>query len=186
MKLFADAVELMDNVDRAERCEALIGLGEAQRQTGDAAYRQTLLEASRIASVLADGELATRAALANSRGYASVIGETDEQRLAAIERAIELDDPPHPVHRALLLALQAMELTWDPDFGRRWALADEAVALARESGDPRTLATVLRQAFFAYGSLQTLELRSAIAIELAECAARVQDPALQIWAPHRA
>ena len=53
MKLFADAVELTGDVDSRERCEALIGLGEAQRQTGDAAYRETLLEASRIASALA-------------------------------------------------------------------------------------------------------------------------------------
>ena len=68
VKLFADAVELIGDVDSAERCEALIGLGEAQLQSGEAAYRETLLEASRIASALADAELAARAALANSRG----------------------------------------------------------------------------------------------------------------------
>jgi hypothetical protein len=61
-------------------------LGEAQRQTGQAAYRETLLEASRIASALADAELAARAALANNRGDSSVMGELDEQRLGAIER----------------------------------------------------------------------------------------------------
>ena len=44
----------------AERCEALIGLGEAQLQTGDAAYRETLLEAARIASA-ARGRRARRA-----------------------------------------------------------------------------------------------------------------------------
>jgi tetratricopeptide (TPR) repeat protein len=41
---------------------------------------------------------------------------------------------------------------------------------------------VLRQVFYAYWSAQTLELRSALATELAECAAEVQDPALQWWA----
>ena len=182
VKLFADAVELTSNVDSPERCEALIGLGEAQLQTGDAAYRETLLEASRIASTLADAELAARAALANSRGIASVVGETDERRLAAIDRAVELDDPPQPARRARLLALQALELLWHPDYRRRWALADEAVALARETGDATTLALVLPQAFYAYWSAQTLELRTALAAELAECAAEVQDPALQWWA----
>ena len=34
VKLFADAVELIGDVDSAERCEALIGLGEAQLQSG--------------------------------------------------------------------------------------------------------------------------------------------------------
>jgi len=182
VKLFADAVELTANVDSPERCEALIGLGEAQLQTGDAAYRETLLEASRIASTLADAELAARAALANSRGFASVVGETDERRLAAIDRALELDDPPQPARRARLLALKALELLWHPDYRRRWALADEAVALAREAGDIRTLALVLRQAFWAYWSARTLELRGALASELAECAAEAQDPALQWWA----
>ena len=182
VRLFADAVELLGAGDTVERCQALIGLGEAQLQTGDAAYRETLLEASRIASTLADAELAARAALANSRGFASVVGETDERRLAAIDRALELDDPPQPARRARLLALRALELLWHPDYRRRWALADEAVALARQAGDIGTLGLVLRQVFYAYWSAQTLELRSALATELADCAAESQDPALQWWA----
>ena len=182
VKLFANAVELTGNVDSPERCEALVGLGEAQRQSGNAAYREALLEASRIASSLEDAELAARAALANNRGNSSVFLEIDQERLRAIERAIELDDPPHPTRRARLLALQAMELEWDPDFQRRWALADQAVSLARGAGDARTLTEVLRQAFYAYWSPETLELRTALATELADCAAKVQDPALKFWA----
>ena len=71
---------------------------------------------------------------------------------------------------ARLLALQALELQYHPDFRRRWALADEALALARETGDATTLAQVLWMAWGAYWSAQTLELRSALATELAECA----------------
>jgi class 3 adenylate cyclase len=186
VKLFGDAVELMGNVDSAARCEALIGLGEAQRQTGNAAYRETLLEAARIASALQDAELAARAALANERGSVSVIGEVDEQRLAAIERAIELDDPPHPARRARLLALQSQELGWDPDFARRCALADEATSLARNGGDARTIAEVLRTALYAYWSAETLELRTVLTKELSDCAASVHDPALELWAHDRA
>src|SRR4029077_7547141 len=102
-KLFADAIELVGDVDTPERCEALIGLGEAQRQSGDAVYRETMLDASRIASELRDPELAARAALGNNRGFASVSGEVDRERIAAIERALELDDPPQPARRARLL-----------------------------------------------------------------------------------
>jgi class 3 adenylate cyclase len=182
VKLFADAVELTGNVDSPDHCEALIGLGEAQRQTGDAAYRETLLEASRIASALADAELAARAALANNRGYTSVVGEVDEERLAAIERAIELDDPPQPTRRARLLGLKAQELEYDPDFARRRSLADEAISLAREAGDARTLAEVLRSASFAAWAPETLELRTSLSDELSTHAAAVGDPALQSWA----
>jgi hypothetical protein len=72
--------------------------------TGDAAYRETLLEASRIASALEDAELAAKATLANNRGTSSVFGQVDDARLAAIERAIELDDPPEHSRRAPLFA----------------------------------------------------------------------------------
>src|SRR5208283_1793411 len=41
LKLFGDAVELAGTADSRERCEAQIGLGVAQRQSGDAAYGGT-------------------------------------------------------------------------------------------------------------------------------------------------
>ncbi|MCW3068911.1 MAG: serine/threonine protein kinase [Solirubrobacterales bacterium] len=183
LKLFTDAVELTGEEDTREGCEARIGLGEAQRLTGNAAYRETLLEASRIASGLEDAELAAEAALANSRGIASALGGVDEQRLAAIARAIELDEPPHPARRARLLALQAIELAWDrsSEFAVRGALAQEAISLAR-GGDVRTLAQVLHLAFFACWSAETLRLRSEIAKELSDAAAASGDPALHVWA----
>jgi class 3 adenylate cyclase len=181
LKYFTHAVEL-SGADSSERGEALLGLGMAQLQTGDAAYRETLLEASRIASALNDGELAARAALANNRGDPSVYGGVDEDRLSAIDRAIELDDPPKAARRARLLALKALELEWDPDFARRMALADEAVALARSTGDARTLADVLRTVLFACRSAETLKLRSDLTEELLHCAAGVEDRALGFWA----
>lgn len=167
LKLFADAVELMGDLDSAERCEALIGLGEAQLQSGEAAYRETLLDAARIASALADAELAARAALANNRaGVSSTFGEVDAERLAAIDRAIELDDPPNRGRRARLLALKALELQWDPDFGMRRALAEEAISLARATEDTRTLAEVLRSVFETIRAPDTLAWRSDLVEEL--------------------
>ena len=91
-KLFADALDLLGPVDDAERCRALIGLGEAQQLTGDPAYRTTLLHAAQIASSLGDADLAAAAALANTRGFTSLIGDLDDERVEAIERALELDD----------------------------------------------------------------------------------------------
>jgi len=183
LKLFADAVELGGDADGAERCEALIGLGEAQLQSGEAAYRETLLEASRIASALADAELAARAALANNRGgLPSTFGEVDAKRIAAIERAIELDDPPNQMRRARLLAIKALELTWGPDFGMQRALAEEAISLARATDDPRTLAEVLRNVNEAIRAPDTLAWRSDLAEELVGCAAAVGDPALRFSA----
>ncbi|MGO9489703.1 MAG: ATP-binding protein [Solirubrobacteraceae bacterium] len=179
VKLFTDAVELCGEASSRERCEALIGLGEAQLQTGVAAFRETLLEASRIASELQDGELAARASLANNRGFTSTIGAVDHERITAIERAIELDDPPNPARRPRLLALQAQELAWDSDVAHRWALAEEALELARGAGDKRALAYVLWAAGVALEGAQTLELRATLADELVRTADELDDPALR-------
>ncbi len=180
VKLFTDAVELIGDVDGAERCEALIGLGEAQLQTGDGAYRETLLDAARIASTMADAELAARTALANNRGMvSSTFGDIDTERLAAIERALELDDPPNRARRARLLAIKALELEWDPDFGMRRSLAEEALSLARATQDRRTLAEVLRNVAEAIRVPDTLAWRIGLVEELVGCAAEVGDPALR-------
>jgi class 3 adenylate cyclase len=182
MKLFADAVALTSETDSRERCEALIGLGEAQRQTGVAAFRETLLDASRIASVLHASDLAAQGALANARGgYTTIIGEVDDERLEAIERAIELDDPPNQARRARLLAMKALELAYDPDFERRRTLGEEALSLARGT-DPRTLGEVLQLVGVSLFAGGTLDLRVAVVEEFSRCAAELGDPALEFWA----
>ena len=159
-KLFNDALELLRPGDAVDRCEALIGLGDAQRQTGIPAYRETLLEASAIASDLKDADLAARAALANNRGWVSRFGAVDQERVAAIERALELDDPPQPARRARLLSLLAVELAHAPEHARRRALADEAVAIARRAGEPRTLAAALASSCYATWAPDTLARRA--------------------------
>ena len=181
-RFFSHAIEHISDVHSVGHCKALIGLGEAQRQTGDGAYRQTLLQASRIASRVENPDFAASAALANNLGSYSVIGDVDAERLQAIDRAIELDNPSLPTRRARLLALKAQELAWDPDVDRRRALAGEAVALARKTNDSRTLGVVLRNAFFACWSTETLGLRVNLARELIESATDAQDPALMFWA----
>ena len=180
-RLFADALELTGPGQTAGRCKALIGLGEAQRLSGDATFRETLLEACAIASALDDAELAAQAALANNRGIASVVGAVDQDRIDAIERAIELDQPPQAARRARLLALEAQELSFGPEVDRRRRLADQAITLAREADDPRTLVEVLSNAFYAYRSADTLAVRAAFVAELVENAIATQDPALLFW-----
>ena len=174
-KLFGDALEMLGSAPSAARSEALIGLGEAQRQTGVPAYRETLLEAAGIAAELRDADLAARAALANNRGFVSSFGDVDRDRVAAIERALELDDPPQPARHARLLALLAKELAFEPDRARRRALGDEAIALARQASDPRTLATALESSCYAIWAPDTLAIRSERARELSALVAQVGD-----------
>jgi predicted ATPase/class 3 adenylate cyclase len=181
LRLFSDAAEL-SSADTRERCRALIGLGEAERQLGLASYRERLLEASHIAFELKDAELAAQAALANNRGFVSVISEVDLERLAAIEQALELDEPPRPARRARLLALEALERTYERDFERRRSNAEAAISLARESCDTRTLAEVLSLICEPLRVPETLDLRGGLIEELIACAAELGDPALEYWA----
>ena len=180
---FGDALELLGPGATAERCEALIGLGEAQRLTSNTAHRETLLEASRLAVGLGDGERAARAVLANSRGFTSAIGAFDQERVAAIERAIELDEDPD--RRALLLALQATERCFEHDPRPRRALVEQALALARDIGNPATIARVLIAHFEVYSSVDGLGQRLALLDEMAAAVAAADDPALEYWMLYR-
>lgn len=168
--------------ERRERCELLIGLGEAQRQVGDPEFRRTLLEASGLARALDDRDLLARAAIANNRGFMSTAGLTDDGVVETLEAALEVTDEQEPERRAVLLALLALELTWMGDFPRRKQLADEALALARRSGDERTLAIVLWRRFNAIAVPETLDERASEMEELGKLAERLDDPVLSFWA----
>ncbi|HEX8101239.1 MAG TPA: tetratricopeptide repeat protein, partial [Solirubrobacteraceae bacterium] len=144
---FERALELHDRAGGGEdavRCDLLIGLGRALSGQGDARFRETLLQASRMAQRLGERDRLVRAALANGRGFASAGGETDEERIAVLGAAIEAVGPGDSAERAALLATLANELYFSPpDRARRIALSDEALAMARRVGDPATLARVL-------------------------------------------
>ena len=184
LRWFQQALELQgqqSEVDPAERCDILIGLGEAQRQVGEAAFRETLLEASSLASELGDADRAARAALANNRGVQSIFGEVDEERFAALERALELDGFANPARCARLMSLQALELQLGPHHERRRALVDKALALARDAGDPRALANVLRNSMVALTGAGHASSSCARGRRGASTTAKeVRDPALRV------
>ena len=181
-KLFGDALELLGPLEEAERCGALIGLGEAQQLMGDPAYRATLLHAAQIASSLGDADLAAAAALANTRGFTSLIGDLDDERVDAIERAIELDDRTDAGRRAQLLALESQELLYEHDRTRRQAQATEAIALARDIGHPRIRARVLQHAIHGVSGPDLVAVRADLAYDMLAGAQAAEDRALEFWA----
>src|SRR5437870_2427885 len=167
--------------DGAQICELLIMLGEAQRFTGDPAHRETLLEAGRLAHEYSDADRAARAALANQRGVFSRMGAVDVERVAALERALEAVGPAGTPVRACLLAGLATELHFEGE-ERRLELAREALGIARQLGDPQTLARALAALWFAaWGSTVEGE-RASIAAELNGVAGQLGDRMLAFHA----
>ncbi|MEA2187265.1 MAG: hypothetical protein QOK16_2276 [Solirubrobacteraceae bacterium] len=180
---FRRAVELVDAADPArlqrQRCDLVIAQGEAERQAGDPAYRQTLLDGSGLALELRDPERLARAALANNRGVFSSGQGVDRERVAVLHAALDAYDITDSPTRAALLALLALELLTDSDCRLRDKLNDEALAMARRVGDQRTLALVLTQRSVAqWTPTQTPAERRANLREAGELADRLQDPLL--------
>jgi class 3 adenylate cyclase/DNA polymerase III delta prime subunit len=143
---FRGALELLEDAEDPRSAfwvAATCGLGESLRDQGDPGYRGVLLDASRRALELDDVDLAVRAVLANTRGFAPIISGVDDERVEVIEEVLARvgDDPTAP--RARLVGLLASELTFSGDNPRRLALVDEAIGLARSLGDDRLLGEVI-------------------------------------------
>jgi len=174
---FRQTVELIDQANRSgplreQRCDLVIAQGEAERRAGDPAYRRTLLDGARLAQELRDSGRLARAALANNRGVYSSGQGIDRERLATLEAALKAYDVADSPTRAALLAMLALELVTADDSRLRDRLRDDALAMARRIGDPRTLALVLTQRCVAQWSPteSDAERQSSLheAIELAD------------------
>jgi hypothetical protein len=180
---FHQVLGLLDDPAAREapaRIAALCGLGEAQRDQGNAEFRTTLLEAGWLAQASADPSTLVRAALANSRGLPSMIGAVDSDRVAITEAALASVGERPTAERARLLAHLAAELCFAGDDQRRVALSDEAEAIARGLGDHELLAWVLNRtgyAAFAPDRVERLVARGEEATRLSDAAG---DPAQRV------
>ena len=175
---YRQALELHDRApaaDRTLRCDLLIGLGEAQRQSGIPDYRQTLLDAAALAREVDDPDRLSTAVLANTRGWSSQVGAVDSERVEALEAAavaLPKDDP----RRAQVLALLAIELHYAGDPGRCRSLAAEALDIARAAGDPLALAHTLFHACWAIWTPDRLEERKRLTEDAVVLEAQLEDP----------
>lgn len=186
------ALDLLDArpaPDEVVRLKLLIGLGEAQLRAGEPGHRQTLLNAAHLAEERGDTAALVRAALANTRGVIYNTVTVDHERVGVLESALAaVGEAPSP-DRARLLAQLGLELSWCPERERRVRYADQALALARESGDPELLVAVLTSRFYtiwAPTAAPGLLSDSALLVDLAE---HLDDPVATFrasWLRYRA
>jgi DNA-binding SARP family transcriptional activator/energy-coupling factor transporter ATP-binding protein EcfA2 len=184
LRWYRQALELLERSaqpDDHRRGALLVGVGDAQRQIGDATHRETLLDAAALARRLDDADLLVRAVIANSRGMLSSATEPDTDRIAALEAARAATEQEATRERALVLATLAAEISFT-DRPRMRRLADEAISLAHRLGDDPTLVIVTTRMEAAVRAPDNLMQRCALADEAIAAAERTGDPVLRWYA----
>ena len=183
LRYYSQALDLCSQVAEVDPLLAIdlgIGLGTSQRQTGDPAYRDTLLDVANQAAVLGENDRLVQAVIANNRGFLSNLFGIDTEKVNALELALDQLPGDHR-DRALVLALLCQELTIDCPLERRQALADEAIAIAEASGDDATMVRVLNAVMHPLGVPHLIEQTLRWSDEALDRSQRLGDPVLLFW-----
>ncbi len=186
LRYYGRALDLYSHngrLDPALEVDLMVGLGTAQRQTGDPAFRQSLLDAAQRAATLQDTGRLVAAVLANDRGFYSAVGAIDSEKVSMLERAVELVSGGTP-ERALVLATLCSELAYGSPLERRRALADEAVAIARALDDDAVIVRVFNHVHVALQVPSLLDESLERTAEALLRAQRVGDPVQIFWSAH--
>jgi len=177
---YVQALDLYAQVDDADPLlgiDLTIGLGIAQRQTGDPAFRETLLDAARRAADCDDTDRLVAAALANDRGFVTAVGTTDDDKVEVLELALARL-PADAASRALVLALLCSEVAYGSPLEQRQLLADNALEIARASDDDATIVRVLNHIWFPLMVPSMHEISLARTADGLSRAHRLGDPVL--------
>ena len=182
---FRDVLELLEESeldDDMPRLQALLGIGESQRDQGDPGFRGTLLDLARQARDVGAVPLLVKGVLASTRGF-GVIGVLDTERVALTRAALEAVGDEPTAERAKLLSLLASDLIFEHSFMKEARMAGEdAERIARGLGDPDLLAHVLVRTHFSQVALDRVEQNLVRAEEAVVLADRSGDPALRAFA----
>ncbi|MFI0960429.1 ATP-binding protein [Streptomyces sp. NPDC021080] len=127
--------------------EVLLGLGAARLGSGDwAKARTALLRAASLARRAGRPDLLARAALGLGTGpvgFEVDVADREQADLLGEARSALAGDPAHAALRAAVTARLSLAAALLEPEERRVALAEEAVAAAREADDPATLGPAL-------------------------------------------
>ncbi len=138
------ALETKDPADPGRQCELLVGLGVAQWNSGDIdESKGTLRHAADVAERSGRAETLARAALLYAgEELQGMFAAVDQDMVPLLERALAALPEEAGALRAMVMGRLAGALTFTPQQERKYALFDEAVAIANRIGDKRALATV--------------------------------------------
>ena len=176
-ELFGRALEVAD-----DPAPLLLARGGALLRAGEPeAARACFTDAAARARSADDPVLLARAALGHA-GLTVTIIAVDDGTVALLEEALAALGDSEPVLRSELLARLAVELYYAPSRDRCEALSSEAVAVAREAGDPRAVAATLNARHVALWRPDRLRERAATADAMIAAAREAGDRQLELQA----
>jgi DNA-binding SARP family transcriptional activator len=144
---YESALRLLETAgsgDADRRCELLLSLGDVLSRAGTSSQaKDALRRAATLAEQTGRADQLARAALSYGGRFAWARAGTDPALVPLVERALAAAGPDDGPARARLLARLAAAIRDDPSRDRRVLLAQEAVDVARRSGDPVILAYAL-------------------------------------------
>lgn len=183
-----EALALAPSVDHHERGTLLLALGDAQNATGDAtAAEATFAEAAAAGRAGGAAAVLARAALGFGGERLAEAG-ADWPRIALLEEALaalgaEAGDETPALRVRVLIGLSET-LRAPRDLARRWALSEEAVAVARQLADPRLLGAALSARCGARWGPDEMTAVVSDARELLALADGAGEPSLALQARH--
>jgi tetratricopeptide (TPR) repeat protein len=159
-------LELQPVVDPRRACELRLRLGDAQARAGDSSgSKETFLGAASVARGMSAADLLARAALGYGGRFLWARAGSDPHLVPLLEEAVVgLGEGDSPL-KVQVTSRLAGALRDEHDRGRRDALSQEAVDMARRLGDLETLAYALDGRCFAIFGPENPEQRLALAEE---------------------
>ena len=160
--------------DQVGLFELLCSCGKAEREADITSAKATLVhDAVPIARALGDYDRLSRAALEANHESFSVFGGVDRDIVTLLEEG--LAHASDEQLRARMLSWLAM-INWERPANERIEMTDEALFLARRSGNPDLFVEVLAQRHHVIWLPELLDLRLRDSAELLEAARRLQNP----------
>jgi hypothetical protein len=157
--------------DDLKRCELLLALGESRLDSGDRrAARATFREAVVLAERLGDHQQFAHAALGLAGQLGDLATMIDPERIVMLERALAMLGPDLTATRARLTIRLAEALAFTPRQGAAPQLAELAISIARQVGEPRTLAEVLAHSLQARANPDNFDEQLATTMEVKQLA----------------
>jgi class 3 adenylate cyclase/tetratricopeptide (TPR) repeat protein len=179
IRLYRRALELTNEAGPGDvRSDLLLSLGDAQGLAGDIETKSTLRQAIASAGRAGDILRVARGAARLCMMFSLSVDEDDVATMLDALDQIEYDSPRDRAHLLMAAAGVIMHLP----FERRAAFADEALAIARELGDPELLVRVGANYLHVLAIPENLEQRLALAHEMEALAPQLHNAVARWWA----